>query len=91
MIASNCGPISGDLLRANLATLVPLLLLRRALRRQVREERLQVVQLLRCVLDVASGRHDAHGQLAYTGTSGDKYTATLRDALILRGTSDVNI
>merc|ERR1719395_357828 len=54
----------GDLLCANLAALVPLLLLRRALRRQVREERLQVVQLLRCVLDVAGGRHDAHGQLA---------------------------
>merc|ERR1719359_551499 len=54
----------GDLLRANLAALVPLLLLRRALRRKVREERLQVVQLLRCVLDVAGGRHDAHGQLA---------------------------
>merc|ERR1719395_47443 len=54
----------GDLLCANLAALVPLLLLRRALRRQVREERLQVVQLLRRVLDVVGGRHDAHGQLA---------------------------
>merc|ERR1719313_3094577 len=52
-----------NLLGADLAALVPFLLLRRALRRQVREERLRVIQLCRRVLDIVRSGHDGDGQL----------------------------
>merc|ERR1719159_1452428 len=42
----------------------PLALLRGALRREVREELLQVAELLGGVVDVVSGSHDAHRELA---------------------------
>merc|ERR1719313_2944595 len=52
-----------NLLGTDLAALVPFLLLRRALRRQVREERLRVIQLRRRVLDIVRSRHDGDGKL----------------------------
>merc|ERR1719182_1317854 len=51
-----------NLLGADLAALVPFVLLRRALRRQVREERLRVTQLRRRVLDIVRSRHDGDGK-----------------------------
>merc|ERR1719311_1499566 len=74
----------GDLLGANRTTFGPLLLLRRALRREVRQERLQVVQLLRGVLDVVGRCHDAHSELAAAlGLRLDRGRCS-RDLLLLR-------
>merc|ERR1719472_148406 len=52
-----------DLLSAHLAALRPLLLLRLAHRREVRNERLRVGHLRRRVLNVVGGRGDLHSQL----------------------------
>ena len=52
------------LLSAHLAALRPLLLLRLAHRRQVRNEGLRVVHLRRRVLNVVGGRGDLHSKLA---------------------------
>ena len=52
------------LLGAHLGALRPLLLLRRAHRRQVRNERLRVAHLRRRVLNVIGGRGDLHSELA---------------------------
>ena len=52
------------LLGAHLGALRPLLLLRRAHRRKVRNERLRVAHLRRRVLNVVGGRGDLHSELA---------------------------
>merc|ERR1719159_742341 len=74
----------GNLLAAHLAALRPLLLLRLAHRREVRNESLRVVHLRRGVLNVVGGRGGLHSKLAAAHRLRLNRLARGRDLRLLR-------
>merc|ERR1719460_650838 len=72
-----------NLLGPHLLTLSPLLLLRRAHRREVRNERLRVSHLLGSVLDLVGARSGRHGKLAAADSLRLNRLARSRDLSLL--------